>query len=169
MNVDAYIAVGSNVGDRRATIEAALRDLDGVGGVELGAVSRILETEPVGPPQGRYLNAAAALRTTLGARELLAAMLAIEARHGRRRTERARWGPRTLDLDLLLYADAVIDEPGLTVPHPRLHERMFVLEPLAEIAAEVVHPAQGVTIEWLRRRHPEYGLPAWCSQTGNEP
>jgi len=148
----AYIALGANLGDRRAAIESALAALDDHAAIEVTAVSPIIETEPVGPPQGRYLNAAARLRTTLAPRALLAVMLDIEAAHGRRRGDEVRWGPRRLDLDLLLYGDRIIDEPGLRVPHPRLAERSFVLEPLAAIADDVIHPGLGVTIEWLRRR-----------------
>lgn len=139
--VVAHIALGSNVGDRRAHIDAALNALRALPGSRLAAVSSIVETLPVGPvPQGPFLNAAAALETTLAARELLEGLQGIERSRGRDREGEQRWGPRTLDLDLLLYGAAIIDEPGLTVPHPRLQERRFVLEPLAEIAPEVVVP-----------------------------
>lgn len=135
----AYIALGSNLGDRAANLEHAFGALAALPGTSLIARSSVHETEPVGPPQSRYLNAAAALDTGLSARGLLESMLAIERECGRvRRGE--RWGPRTLDLDLLLHGDGVIDEPGLRVPHPRLHERLFVLVPLAEIAGGVVVP-----------------------------
>jgi 2-amino-4-hydroxy-6-hydroxymethyldihydropteridine diphosphokinase len=149
----AYIALGSNLGDRRALIEAALDDLRRLETVQVLAVSDLIETAPHGPPgQGSYLNGAAALRTQLAPRDLLETLLAVEAAHGRDRAREKRWGPRRLDLDLLLYGDLVIDEPGLTVPHPRLHERWFVLAPLANIAPAVVHPVLGITIAQLRDR-----------------
>jgi 2-amino-4-hydroxy-6-hydroxymethyldihydropteridine diphosphokinase len=148
----AYIALGSNLGDRRAHLDFALDALRAHPGVQIVAVSRVIETEPVGPPnQGRYLNAAAAVRTRLEPRDLLELCLSIERARGRARTEEGAWGPRTLDLDLLLHGSRVIDEPGLAIPHPRLHERLFVLEPLAEIAGGTAHPTLGVTIEALRQ------------------
>lgn len=129
----AYIGLGSNLGDREATIRAALATLNEEDGIEVVAVSTLRETDPVGvglqPP---YINGAAELETTLSARELLDRLLATEQRFGRVRVS-GEHGPRTLDLDLLLYGDEQIDEPGLTVPHPRLHERAFVLEPLREL------------------------------------
>ncbi len=104
-------------------------------------MSRLIETDPQGPPgQERYLNGAVAIDTALPPRGLLEALLAIEAALGRDRASEPRWGSRTLDLDLLLYGDLVLDQEGLRVPHPRLHERAFVLAPLAEIAPEAVHP-----------------------------
>jgi 2-amino-4-hydroxy-6-hydroxymethyldihydropteridine diphosphokinase len=135
----AYIAVGSNLGPRHATIHAGLRDLARVPGVRVVRVSALIQTDPVGPPnQGPYLNGAAELSTDLAPIDLLRAMLAVERLHGRDRSAGERWGARTLDLDLLLYDDLAIDEPGLTLPHPRMHERDFVLRPLAEIAADLV-------------------------------
>ena len=131
-----YIGLGSNLGDREATIRAALAALAEQEGIEVVAVSTLRETEPVGVgPQPLFLNGAAELETTLSARELLGRLLAAEQRFGRVRTP-GEHGPRTLDLDLLLYGDEEIDEPGLTVPHPRLHERAFVVEPLAELEAK---------------------------------
>ena len=133
----AFIGLGANLGDREATIRAALAALNEEDGIAVVAVSTLRETEPVGVgPQPLFLNGAAELETTLSARELLDRLLATEERFGRTRTP-GEHGPRTLDLDLLLYGDERIDEPGLTVPHPRLHERAFVLEPLAEIGADL--------------------------------
>lgn len=144
----AAIALGSNLGDRRAIIEGALVDLSDLGHIPLR--SAIVETEPVGPAgQGPYLNAACIMETELEPRALLDGMLKIEARHGRDRSREQRWGPRTLDLDLLLFGGAVIDEPGLTVPHPRLHERRFVLEPLATIAPDWIVPGIGRSVSAL--------------------
>src|SRR5687768_654753 len=140
--INAYIALGSNLGDRHANIRSALIQLDATSGIEAIKISSIIETAPVGPPgQGPYLNAAARLVTTLTPQQLLQRFLEIEAAHGRDRTKQLRWGARQLDLDLLLYGDQIIDEPGLRVPHPCMTERSFVLIPLAEIAPDVIHPA----------------------------
>lgn len=157
VGVTAFVALGSNLGDREAHLHGALAALGSIHGTRVAACSSFHETVPVGPPgQGPYLNAAAELWTTRTARELLGAFHDIEQAHGRDRAREARWGARTLDLDLLLYADQIIGEQGLIVPHPRMHERRFVLEPLAEIAPDAVHPvlAQTVTrmLDSLRRR-----------------
>ena len=133
----AYVGLGANLGDREGTIRAAVANLPGV-----AAVSTLRETDPVGfTDQPRFLNGVAALETELAPRELLDVLLAVERRLGRERGK--RWGPRTIDLDLLLYGDEVIDETGLTIPHPRLHERRFVLEPLADLAPKLVVPGRG--------------------------
>jgi 2-amino-4-hydroxy-6-hydroxymethyldihydropteridine diphosphokinase len=133
----AYVGLGANLGDREGTIRAAVAELPGV-----VAVSTLRETDPVGvTEQPRFLNGVVALETELSPRELLDVLLAVERRLGRERRE--RWGPRTIDLDLLLYGDEVIDEDGLTIPHPRLHERRFVLEPLADLAPKLVVPGLG--------------------------
>jgi 2-amino-4-hydroxy-6-hydroxymethyldihydropteridine diphosphokinase len=139
----AYVGLGANLGNRAQTIRAALERLGRLPGVEVVAVSSLLETDPVGlEAQPRFLNAAAELETELPPRALLDALLAVERGLGRTR-EGPRFGPRTIDLDLLLYDDLVVDEPGLTVPHPRLHERRFVLEPLAELDPGLVVPERG--------------------------
>jgi 2-amino-4-hydroxy-6-hydroxymethyldihydropteridine diphosphokinase len=139
----AYVAIGSNLGDREGTIARALELLDEPPALRVAGVATLRETEPVGVlDQPPFLNTAARVDTTLGARELLERLLAVERSLGRVRTGE-RWGPRTLDLDLLLYGDAVLDEPGLTVPHPRLHERRFALEPLHELAPDLVVPGRG--------------------------
>ncbi len=144
----AYVALGSNLGDRRATLERAMELLDAHPGVRVVATSSLRETEPWGPvEQPPFLNGAVALDTTLGPRALLDVLLETEETLGRVRAE--RWGPRSIDLDLLLYGDAVVDEPGLVVPHPRLHERLFVLEPLAALQPEAVVPGRGVVRELL--------------------
>jgi len=150
----AYVALGSNLGDREGTLRGALEALAAEPGIEVLAVSRFIDTEPVGVvDQPRFLNGAAALETGLPARELLDRLLAVERRFGRRRDGVPSQGPRTLDLDLLLYGDAVIDEPGIRVPHPRLHERQFVLEPLAELDPALEVPGKGQVQEILARLH----------------
>ena len=139
----AYVGLGANLGERERTLRAAVDALAAEDGIEVVAVSALRETDPVGVgEQPRFLNGAAALETTLTARGLLAVLLATEQRFGRVRVA-GEHGPRTLDLDLLLYGDEQIDEPGLTVPHPRLHERRFVLEPLVELAPGLVVPGRG--------------------------
>ena len=132
----AYVGLGSNLGDREGAIRRAAE--------LIGArrLSTIRETEPWGPvDQPRFLNAVAEVEADEGPRALLERLLAVEAGLGRTRGE--RWGPRTIDLDLLLYGTEELDEPGLTVPHRHLHERLFVLEPLAELAPGLVVPGQG--------------------------
>ena len=137
----AYIGLGANLGERELNLRRAVELLGADPAIEVVGVSSLRETDPVGyVDQPRFLNGAVALETTLSARELLGRMLAIERELGRDRTSEERWGPRTIDLDLLLYGNERIDEPGLTLPHPRLTERRFVLEPLAELDAELSLP-----------------------------
>jgi 2-amino-4-hydroxy-6-hydroxymethyldihydropteridine diphosphokinase len=140
------IALGSNLGDRRDTLEAAVASLADTPGVSVQKVSSFHETEPVGGPpgQGLFLNATAVLETTLDPFGLLHVLREIEEHFGRTRT--VHWGERTLDLDLLLFDDRIIDTPELTIPHPLLAERLFVLEPLAEVAPDAVDPVTKRTI-----------------------
>jgi 2-amino-4-hydroxy-6-hydroxymethyldihydropteridine diphosphokinase len=148
----AFIGLGANLGHRAETIRSALAELSATPGVELVAVSALLETEPVGPvAQPSFLNGVAVVDTSLEPRELLDLLLAVETRHGRDRAAVPAQGPRTLDLDLLLYGDAEIGEEDLQIPHPRLHERAFVLDPLLEVAPGLEVPGRG-TVEALRAR-----------------
>ena len=148
MPIIAYIGLGSNMGDREAHIRTAVDLLAEAGRVV--SVSSLYETEPVGyGDQEDFLNAVAQVETALSAEDLLALCGSIENRLGRLRT--IAWGPRTIDLDILLYGDAVLNTPSLTVPHPRMAERKFVLAPLAEIAPEVVHPLLRKTAGGLLR------------------
>jgi 2-amino-4-hydroxy-6-hydroxymethyldihydropteridine diphosphokinase len=149
----AYVGLGANLGDRERTLRAAVDALGAEDGIGVVAVSTLRETDPVGVgDQPRFVNGVVALDTTLAARELLDRLLAIEQRFGRVRVL-GEHRPRTLDLDLLLYGDEELDEPGLTVPHPRLHERRFVLEPLAELAPGLVVPGRGDVESLLRGVH----------------
>ena len=139
----AYAGLGANLGEREDTLRAAVAALGATEGVEVVAVSAFRETDPVGYlDQPRFLNGAVALETTLRPRELLEALLAVERSLGRTR-EGPRFGPRTIDLDLLVYGEEAVDEPGLTVPHPRLQERRFALEPLAELDPGLTIPGLG--------------------------
>lgn len=164
------IALGSNlpgpIGEPHDAISWASRRIVSIPGVSMVRLSTIIRTEPVGPPgQPSYCNAALTCLVDparLAPRALLGSMLDIEREAGRDRATEPRWGPRTLDLDLLLYADCVIDEPGLTVPHPRMLDRLFVLQPLAEIAPDWVIPLDAganagptptITVESALRAH----------------
>ncbi|WP_332672664.1 2-amino-4-hydroxy-6-hydroxymethyldihydropteridine diphosphokinase [Aromatoleum sp.] len=144
----AYVALGANLGDARETLEAALRALGELPDTQLVARSSLYRTAPVGiSGQPDYINAVAALDTALSPQALLDALLALEARHGR--TREFPLAARTLDLDLLLYGDRVIDLPALQVPHPRMHLRAFVLMPLAEIAPALSLPGRGAVADLL--------------------
>jgi 2-amino-4-hydroxy-6-hydroxymethyldihydropteridine diphosphokinase len=144
----AYVGLGANLGPREITLLRAIDLLGATDGVEVRAASQLRETEPVGVvDQPAYLNGAVELDTELSARELLDRLLDVERELGRVRGE--RWGPRTVDLDLLVFGAETIDEPGLRVPHPRLHERRFALEPLAELAPDLVVPGRGTVSELL--------------------
>jgi 2-amino-4-hydroxy-6-hydroxymethyldihydropteridine diphosphokinase len=140
----AFVGLGSNLGDPQALIAAALELLGSEEGIEVVAVSTLRETDPVGyEDQPRFLNGAAELDTELPPSEILARLLEIERRLGRVRGDGPRFGPRTIDLDLLLVDGVVLDEPGLRLPHPRLQERRFVLEPLAELDPALEIPGRG--------------------------
>jgi len=139
----AYVGLGANLGDRAATLTRAIDLLADRPGIDVVGVSSFRETDPVGYlDQPRFLNAAVAVETSLAPAALLATLLEVERELGRVR-EGPRYGPRTVDLDLLLMDDLVLDEPGLELPHPRLHERVFALEPLAELDPELVVPGRG--------------------------
>jgi 2-amino-4-hydroxy-6-hydroxymethyldihydropteridine diphosphokinase len=147
----AYVGLGANLGDREAMLRSALEQLGAEPGIDVMAVSKLRDTDPVGiTDQPRFLNAAAAVETDLTARELLDRLLGIERRLGRTR-EAPRFGPRTIDLDLLLYGDEQIDDPGLEVPHPRLHERLFALEPLADLDPALEVPGHGRLADLIAR------------------
>jgi 2-amino-4-hydroxy-6-hydroxymethyldihydropteridine diphosphokinase len=146
----AAIALGSNLGDVRATVEGALAELDDSPGIRLLRRSAWYRSSPVGPPQPDYLNGCAVLEVSLSPEALLDRLLETESRFGRVRAE--RWGPRTLDLDLILFGDLRLDGARLQIPHPRLRERAFVLVPLAEIAPDWIDPLTNRTVASLARQ-----------------
>ncbi|PIQ83762.1 MAG: 2-amino-4-hydroxy-6-hydroxymethyldihydropteridine diphosphokinase [Candidatus Omnitrophica bacterium CG11_big_fil_rev_8_21_14_0_20_63_9] len=149
-----FIGIGSNEGDRLTMISQAIRQLSATRGIRLVQMATIRETDPVGgPPQERYLNTVIEIETELAPPALLRTLQGIEHALGRRR-QAERWGPRTIDLDLLLYDDRILHDPSLTVPHPRMHERRFVLEPLAELAPAFIHPVIKRDIAALLRELP---------------
>ena len=149
--VTAYVGVGANLGDREATIRAAIDQLGRIAGVRVTKISSLIENPAVGGPPGSpaFLNGAIEVETTLDARSFLNVLLDVERSLGRERRE--RWSPRTIDLDLLLYGDNVIDTAELKVPHPLMHRRDFVLRPMSELAPDVVHPVQKRSISTLLR------------------
>lgn len=157
--IRAAIGLGSNVGDRAAHIRFALWSMAALPGTVVLRASDVIETAPVGPiPQGPYLNACALLETALEPGALLAHLQAIERARGRDRASEARWGPRTLDLDILLYGNWTVSRAGLTIPHPRLLERRFVLAPLSQIAPDMLVPGQNRTVSQSLSLLPEGGL-----------
>lgn len=147
--VTAYIALGSNLGNRGANINAAIAKLRATPSIEITKTSSFLKNPAVGGPPDSppFLNAAAEIRTTLGARALLHRLLEIEQEMGRQR--RQKWEPRIIDLDIILFSDKILSSDDLVIPHPLMHERRFVLEPLAEIAPQAVHPALQMTVAGL--------------------
>lgn len=146
-----YIAMGSNLDQRVTTLELARKQIVKAGGLVLADKSPYYETEPEGPlDQPRFINSVLRLRTDLTPIELLHRLQGIEQALGRRRG--VRWGPRTIDLDILLYDDVILKEAGLEIPHPRMHRRRFVMEPLCDIAPEVIHPLFGKTAKELLKR-----------------
>ncbi|MFL5262308.1 MAG: 2-amino-4-hydroxy-6-hydroxymethyldihydropteridine diphosphokinase [Anaeromyxobacteraceae bacterium] len=154
----AYVSVGTNLGDRWAHLALAARALRATPGVAVVRASRVYETAPMGPPQPSYLNAVLALETTLPPERLLAALQAVE--HAALRRREVRWGPRTLDLDLLLHGEATLGTPTLTLPHPGLALRRFVLAPLAELAPDLAVPGDGRTVAALLAVAPPHDLSA---------
>jgi 2-amino-4-hydroxy-6-hydroxymethyldihydropteridine diphosphokinase len=148
-SVTAYLGLGANLGDREHAIRSALAKLAQTPHIEFIRSSKLLENPAVGGPVDSppFLNAAAEIRTTLGAHALLNVLLEIE--RSLRRTRREKWAPRTIDLDILLFGDQILSSNDLVVPHPLMHERRFVLQPLAEIAPEAVHPVLQMTIAGL--------------------
>lgn len=144
-----FLGLGSNEGDRLAAIDRAAKALGALRGTRLVQMASIRETDPVGgSPQGKFLNTVLELDTPLTPQQLLRSLQAIERDLGRQPSPE-RWGPRPMDLDILLYEDRIVEEPCLAIPHPRMHERRFVLEPLAELAPELLHPVFKRTIREL--------------------
>lgn len=149
----AYVGLGSNLNDPAGNVIRAASELGTIAGVRVIATSRLYTTTPVGvADQPDFVNGVAMLEVDCSARALLDGMLEIERRYGRDRAREQRWGPRTLDLDLLLFRQQAIDEPELTVPHPRMAERLFVLEPLADLAPALTPPGWTMSIGRLTER-----------------
>lgn len=153
----AYVAVGSNLGDREAILAAVIRSIDAEPEIHLLAASPVFETDPFGPgDQDCYLNAAVCVRTWYSPQELLGRLQRIEFALGRDRSPSAqRWGARRVDLDILFFGDRCIESPELVVPHPRAHERAFVMTPMAELAPDFAHPILGSTMLALARDRPD--------------
>jgi 2-amino-4-hydroxy-6-hydroxymethyldihydropteridine diphosphokinase len=146
----AFIGIGTNLGDRPANYSEALLRIGKLRGTRIVRQSSVYETEPVGEVEGAFLNGAVEVETELGAEELMQQLLAVERAMGRRRNPRSRaYQPRVIDLDLLFFNQETINTPALQVPHPRLHERRFVLVPMSELAPSLVHPKLNATISEL--------------------
>ena len=165
--VRAVIALGGNLGNSRRILTEAVQVIDDALNSRVLRRSHLYRTAPVGPPQPDYLNACILIETTLTPRALLQRLLAIENQFGRVR--KVRWGARSLDLDLLLFGDQIVDCPGLTVPHPRLHERAFVLVPLMDIVPSWRHPIFGKTIAQLSEQIPMTGVERLSQQPSISP
>ncbi|MEL6556019.1 MAG: 2-amino-4-hydroxy-6-hydroxymethyldihydropteridine diphosphokinase [Cyanobacteria bacterium J06621_11] len=155
-SIQAAIALGSNLGHSEQILTNAITVIDQRPGVHVSARSHFYKTAPVGPPQPDYINACITVETNLSARALLQRLLSIEGQFGRIRKE--RWGARSLDLDLIFYGDRIIDAPKLSVPHPRLHERAFVLIPLMDIAPQWQHPVMKRTVKQLTEQLSDQNL-----------
>ncbi|MBF0367950.1 MAG: 2-amino-4-hydroxy-6-hydroxymethyldihydropteridine diphosphokinase [Magnetococcales bacterium] len=147
----AWIGLGANLGKPQKTLTNALKALNNTPNIQLRQYSNLYRSEPVGSPKGVpwYLNGVCQIETTIDPHDLLNILQKIEASQGRDRTRETRWGARTLDLDLLLYGNHIIDTPTLIIPHPRWHLRRFVLHPLAELAPELIHPLLGKSVDTL--------------------
>lgn len=163
--VPCAIALGSNLGDSQRLLQGALTSLDQHPNIIVTACAGLYQTAPIGPPQPDYLNSCALLETALSPEALLRVLLQVEAQFGRQRRE--RWGPRLLDLDLLLFDDVVLTTPTLQIPHPRMHERAFVLVPLAEIAADWVDPISGKPVAELAEQVSSAGVTPLPHQLNN--
>lgn len=152
--IAAYIGLGSNLGDRRETLAQARQHIASLAATQLTGESGIYETAPVGPQdQPSFLNQVVSIETTQSPGDLMAALLGIETQLGRApRTPENRWGPRVIDLDLLLFGDQTVDQPGLSLPHPRMHERWFVLRPLADLTPDLLIPGQSEPVSRLLDR-----------------
>jgi 2-amino-4-hydroxy-6-hydroxymethyldihydropteridine diphosphokinase len=153
----AFIGVGTNLGDRWRSLALAASRLRSSGAVAIVRASSVWDTEPMGPPQPRYLNAVLEVETPLTPRALLELLRSVE-RAAHRRRDGARWGARTLDLDLLLYGSRTVNEPGLVIPHPGVASRPFVLAPLAEIAPSLILPGSALTVRQLVGATPPEGI-----------
>jgi 2-amino-4-hydroxy-6-hydroxymethyldihydropteridine diphosphokinase len=146
--VKAYLGLGSNLGNREKNLKGCIKRLKVLRGVKLLCASQFYENEPVGgPPQPSYLNAAVAIETSLNPKELLKILQGVESSFNRLRN--VKWGPRTLDIDILLYGNEIVTDDDLVIPHTLMHERLFVLKPLSEIAADAKHPILDKTIAEL--------------------
>lgn len=162
MNERVFIGLGSNVGDRAGTIDQAIHALGLAPTCSVIQCSSLFETEPIGPPQPKYLNGAAEMSTDLSPREFLKMLLDVEQSLGRIRSPQERNAPRTIDLDLLMYGERILSEPELEIPHPRLENRPFVLIPLLEIDATLRHPATGdLLVSFLSAERGNDGVVMW--------